>query len=57
MIIEMTLLTDKGEPFLVDGCSASLIIEDKKTGNQVRVNTHMKANKLIYHVPLNGDEK
>ncbi len=56
MIIELTLLTDEGKPFLMDECRASLIIEDKKSGDQVRVNTEIKANKLISYVPLDGDK-
>tara|TARA_R110002020_G_scaffold407668_4_gene617639 strand:+ start:2130 stop:2300 length:171 start_codon:yes stop_codon:yes gene_type:complete len=55
MIIELTLTTDKGKPFIMDGCTADLVIEDKKTCDRLTIRADIAANKLIYHVPM-GDK-
>ena len=52
MIVELTVLTDEGKPFILDGCTARMIIEDKKSGDQIKIAAEIRANKLISHVPL-----
>lgn len=51
MIVELTLTTDDGKPFLMDGCMASLYLQDAKEGTEVRIVSEIKANKVIYHIP------
>jgi hypothetical protein len=51
MIVELTLLTDEGKPFIMDGatCFITMTVKD---GDQIRISTEVKANKVTYHVPI-----
>lgn len=52
MIIELTILTDEGEPFILDGASVRMVIKDKKNGDQIQLNTDVRVNKIIHYVDI-----
>jgi hypothetical protein len=57
MIIELTILADDGTPFIMDGCRASLIIEDKDGGDQLRFDSKIVGNKVINYYEMPSDKK
>lgn len=51
MNIELTLISDDGTPFIMDGCSASLTIFDKEKGDTVLfVDGKIIGNKVNYYI-------
>lgn len=54
MILEMTLLTDEGKPFILDDATCQIKIHDLKNDTEVRISSQVRANKVIYHVPMGG---
>lgn len=51
MIIELTLLTDEGKPFILDNATCQVLINDLKNDTEVRISSQVRANKVISHVP------
>lgn len=56
MILEMTLLTDEGKPFILDDATCRVVIHDHNTDKEVRISSQVRANKVISHVPMGGKD-
>ncbi len=50
MIVELTLLTDDGKPYIADGATCFITLTEKGK-SQIRINGEVHANKVTYYVP------
>ncbi len=57
MILELTIMADDGTPFIMDGCRASLIIEDKDSGDQLRFDSKVVGNKVVSYWEMPSDKE
>lgn len=52
MIIETTFIGDDGKPFIMDGATCNLVVEDKKTGDRLTFAGDITGNKVIHYYEM-----
>jgi len=55
MIIEFTILTDEGKPFIMDGVESKLVFQDG--GDRLEFNSKVIGNKVINYFEMPSDKE